>query len=215
MNEYDNNQYYWFLFILYFYLLLNRRRTNRCIWVRNIFHETQRREAGAQRLINEMCFMERNKYLNYLRVTPEQFDFLLGLIGPHITKSVTILRSPILPATRLALTLRYLASGDSMVSLSYQFRIGKSTVSKIILETTTAIWNVLQPIVLKQPTEHDWKRIAKEFNDKWNFVNCIGAIDGKHYYSGLLNIKKQNNSLNLQTDTEGLHKSYIPIINKV
>ena len=67
-----------------------------------------------------------------------------------------------------------------MVSLSYQFRIGKSTVSKIISETTTAIWNILQPIVLKQPTEDDWKRIAKKFNDKWNFVNCIGAIDGKH-----------------------------------
>jgi len=65
-----------------------------------------------------------------------------------------------------------------MVSLSYQFRIGKSTVSKIISETTTAIWNILQRIVLKQPTEDDWKKIAKEFNDKWNFVNCIGAIDG-------------------------------------
>lgn len=67
-----------------------------------------------------------------------------------------------------------------MISLSYQFRVGQSTVSKIIFETTTAIWNILQPIVLKQPTKDDWKRIANEFNNMWNFPNCIGAIDGKH-----------------------------------
>jgi hypothetical protein len=29
-------------------------------------------------------------------------------------------------------------------------------------------------------TEAEWKVIAKEFNDKWNFPNCLGAVDGKH-----------------------------------
>jgi len=29
-------------------------------------------------------------------------------------------------------------------------------------------------------TEFEWKRIAKEFEYKWNFPNCLGAIDGKH-----------------------------------
>lgn len=26
----------------------------------------------------------------------------------------------------------------------------------------------------------DWKNISLEFNEKWNFPNCLGAIDGKH-----------------------------------
>ena len=28
--------------------------------------------------------------------------------------------------------------------------------------------------------ESEWKTVAKEFNDKWNFPNCVGTFDGKH-----------------------------------
>lgn len=29
-------------------------------------------------------------------------------------------------------------------------------------------------------TESEWKHISKQFEDVWNFPNCIGALDGKH-----------------------------------
>lgn len=67
-----------------------------------------------------------------------------------------------------------------MVSLSYLHRIGKSTVTSIIKETCQQIWTVLKNIFLKQPTKQDWLSIAEDFNQKWNFPNCIGALDGKH-----------------------------------
>ncbi|XP_018394548.1 PREDICTED: putative nuclease HARBI1 [Cyphomyrmex costatus] len=116
---------------------------------------------------------------NYCRMTKEQFEDLLQLIAPLIVKEDAI-RTPISPKERLLLTLRYLASGDSQVSMSYEFGVGTSTVSQIISETCTALWVQLAPLVLPTPNSEDWKNSEKNFRCKWNFPNCVGAIDGKH-----------------------------------
>jgi len=34
---------------------------------------------------------------------------------------------------------------------------------------------------LPQPTEKEWKRKGGEFYSLWQFRNCIGATDGKHF----------------------------------
>ena len=52
---------------------------------------------------------------------------------------------------RLAVTLRYLVSGDSQQSLGWAHRIGKRTISKVIKETTNTIWEVLKEVYLKPP----------------------------------------------------------------
>ena len=114
-------------------------------------------------------------------MSPQQFEHVLSLVGPLITKVNTRLRGAITAAERLTLTLRYLASGDAQQSQSFNFRIGKSTVSGIIRETCDAIWNVLHGVYLKTPsTPREWKKISQDFNDLWNFPHCLGAGDGKH-----------------------------------
>lgn len=67
-----------------------------------------------------------------------------------------------------------------MTSLSYAFRIGKPTVTKIIRQVCRVLWFTLKAIVLKQPGTQDWLEIAAQFEKNANFPNCIGAIDGKH-----------------------------------
>lgn len=73
-----------------------------------------------------------------------------------------------------------MASGDSMTSLYYSYRISLTSVSNIIRETTRVIWDVLAPDVFIKCNQEEWKKVAKGFDEKWNFPHCIGAIDGKH-----------------------------------
>lgn len=67
-----------------------------------------------------------------------------------------------------------------MVSLSYAFRIGQSTVSGIIQETCLAIWDSLHNKYLCSPTKENFMNIANDFENMWNMPHCTGALDGKH-----------------------------------
>ena len=116
-----------------------------------------------------------------MRMCPESFEYLLQLVGPVIVKQNTKMREPISAAERLTMTVHYLAYGESQQSLSFSYRMGASTVSMIVYETCTAIWEALHSIYLRPPScSADWKRIAEDFYNQWNLPHCVRAIDGKH-----------------------------------
>nr|XP_012217190.1 PREDICTED: uncharacterized protein LOC105669025 [Linepithema humile] len=120
------------------------------------------------------------RFHNYFRMSATQFEELLSIVGPLLIKE-NVIREPIQPKERLMITLRYLASGDSMTSMSYQYLVGVTTVCNIIRETCEAIWSNLCPLVLLSVLlEGDWLEIANDFEELSNFIYCIGAIDGKH-----------------------------------
>lgn len=50
----------------------------------------------------------------------------------------------------------------------------------IVKNTVILLWECLQPIHLKPPRTEDFLNIARDFYNKWNFPNTLGAIDGKH-----------------------------------
>ena len=54
---------------------------------------------------------DRGQYRNILRMTPENLEELLTLIGPSITKMDTQMRAAIPAKEKLTLTLIFLASG--------------------------------------------------------------------------------------------------------
>lgn len=55
-----------------------------------------------------------------------------------------------------------------------------STISYIVKETLAALKEKLVPLFLPQLTTGNLEKKAEEYNNKWNFPNCVGAIDGKH-----------------------------------
>ncbi|KAL0965749.1 hypothetical protein UPYG_G00285220 [Umbra pygmaea] len=103
-----------------------------------------------------------------------QFHTLKELLIPIIRRQNTNYRDSISVEERLTITLRFLATGESFRSLSYQFRVGLSTTRQFVPETCEAIYNVLKDKYLKCPdTVEEWQTVADGFQAQWNFPNCI------------------------------------------
>ena len=89
---------------------------------------------------------------------------------------------PLTSPARHWVTLRYLVTGDAQVTIGSSYRISPTSMGRLISETTVVIWDVLLELgYLKVPsTEQEWRLIAKVFEKRWNFLHCLGGIDGKH-----------------------------------
>ena len=134
-------------------------------------------------LVRELRMEDTRGYREMMRTSHGCFLYILQKIEQDITVQELSRGGckPIMPAERLTLTLRYLATGETYASLSFQFRISKRAISYIVQEVCSAISKNLMSTYLDVPkTEKQWIDIADEFNQRWNFPNAIGAIDGKH-----------------------------------
>ena len=160
--------------------LLKNKQKERSTWVHELW--MARQEKGHfSNLIAEMRLHDHTMHFCYFRMLPETFDNLLRIVGPLLTKEKSHFRDPLSPGLRLAVALRYLATGESQASLSFNFRIGRSTVCHILDEVPNKIWAALSPTAVAFPSSTDeWVRISNDFWHLWGFPLCLGAIDGKH-----------------------------------
>ncbi|XP_040065685.2 putative nuclease HARBI1 [Ixodes scapularis] len=157
----------------------SRFAITRTMYARDIFDK--RTVFGEfYHLVQELRESDPEYHFQYFRMTKASFDELLGLVHDRLVHSPTH-RSPISPAERLAITLRFLASPGSLGHVAINYRMHKATLSGILQETLPAIWDCLSPLVLEPPTSQQWEEIRREFCVKWNFPNSIGSIDGKHF----------------------------------
>ena len=100
---------------------------------------------------------------------------------PKITKKTTRFRLPISPEEKLAITLRFLATGETYKSLMYQYRVSEVSISRFVPEVCQVIIESFMEEYMSLPdSKEKWLSVAKEFEEKWQFPNCVGAIDGKH-----------------------------------
>lgn len=119
-----------------------RQKKKRSIW-RKKWVERREKEGFCNKLYRELREEDPNLLNNFLRMTIAQFDNLLALVSPHISKKDTMMRKSISAKDRLIVTLRFLATGDNFRSLEYLFRIPHNTISSIIPDVLDAIYKVL------------------------------------------------------------------------
>ncbi|KAI4455363.1 hypothetical protein MML48_9g00004746 [Holotrichia oblita] len=155
-----------------------RKEKKRSVWVREWI--LRREEFGAyNQLMSELSIEDPAQFSNFLRIKPADFEKLDCKIGPLISKQDTKFRKAISVTERLAVTLRFLASGnlnvqnvhhydanklhidfigghlrylvtgDAYRSLMYASRIHESTISLLIPEVCTASFEKLKDLYLK------------------------------------------------------------------
>nr|XP_022906871.1 uncharacterized protein LOC111418565 [Onthophagus taurus] len=154
------------------------KRKKRRWWVRKWILQ---RKSGTHNLVDrELRSNYTEDFKNLLRMSEAEFDYLLERVSPLISKSDTNMRQAVNAKTKLTVTLRYLATGDSFKSLEFLFRVPKNTISKFIPETCEAIHKTLREFIQVPATSDEWKNVESGFRQRWNFPGCVGALDGKH-----------------------------------
>ena len=157
-----------------------RGQRKRCAWTRGWVR--RRREFGIyDQLMVELRREDPKAFKNFLRIPPDMFDEIFARIEHRLTKQHTRYREPLEPGLKLAVTLRHLASGAKYTDLQYSWRIPNNSISIFVKEVCKAICDEFMDEVMKPPsTEAEWQAIADGFLTRWNFPNCLGALDGKH-----------------------------------
>ena len=157
-----------------------RVRRKRKEWVKP-WIAARDQKGTYQNLLNELRLQDKESYRHYLRMNTATFDELLARVGPTITKKTTCMRIPISPEEKLAVTIRFLATGESFESLQYQYRIHRTTIAQFVPEVCFQIYKILKDEYLSTPcSKEEWETIARRSEERWQFPNCIGACDGKH-----------------------------------
>ncbi|XP_046679091.1 uncharacterized protein LOC124366548 [Homalodisca vitripennis] len=131
-------------------------------------------------ILNNLELNESFLFKNFTRMSRENFYNLLELVRAKIEKKNTTFREAVPPEIRLAICLRYLATGDSFASLMYLFKVSKPLISSMMPGVLKAIIEALQDFFKLPANEDEWKLVSHDFNEVWNYPHCIGALDGKH-----------------------------------
>ena len=97
-----------------------KRRINRKIWQKSWIG--RRREKGAfHTLVQELITEDKPMYKRYFRLDEWLFKYVLENVGSAIYKQDTHMHQAISAEEGLAVTLRYLATGDYSNYLSFWY----------------------------------------------------------------------------------------------
>ena len=78
-------------------------------------------------------------FVAYLRMEPVMFHELVQRLAPRLTKQDTNWWRSLSPGLRIAVSLRFLATGNSYRSLAFSFRVAHNTISILFREVCEAL----------------------------------------------------------------------------
>lgn len=114
------------------------QRKKKRIWFKPL-HDRGETNLSYSSLRNDLLMSGPEFYRSFTRFSEDEFKNILQIIQPLIHKQDTCMRVAISDEERLAITLRFLSTGQSYFSLATTFRCAKSTIQEIIKDVCSAI----------------------------------------------------------------------------
>lgn len=126
-----------------------------------------------------------DSFKRFLKVNRETLELLCENLALHPTLSTRIVsggRPQILLEKKILMTLRYLASQETICELSDRFGVSEHCFLKSKKQVIMAVIDTFFNKCIKWPDVADFPNIAREFDEMgaYNFPGVIGAIDGCH-----------------------------------
>lgn len=147
---------------------INRRR----IWV------YPRPQHWLEEMLNNRVL--HSLWKKHFRVSRGTFDYICGIVSHDIQRQNTRLRRAIPVQKRVAVALWRLGSGNSFRSTAITFGIGKASAVKICHSFSEAINRSMNEFISLPADENEVKETINRFEEKVNFPQVVGAIDGTH-----------------------------------
>ena len=180
-----------------------RQRRHKRYWVRPWITQAECEEEGQYtRLMPRLELDDHMAYRKFIQMPPK----LEQRLTPELQSERTWMREPLSPGLKLAVTLKHLTSGDSYPTLQFTFRVARSTINKFVPEVSDAIIRAYRDQVLTCPTlPEDWLVVKSVFRQRWNILDALGALDGKHI---LIRCPQRGGSL--YHNYKGFHSIVLP-----
>lgn len=90
-------------------------------------------------LLQKLNREDTKGYRTFLNIGQDLFTEMVERISPVVCKPDTGMRHPLAVSLKLAVTIRWLATGNSYASLQYSSRVSKNAISRFVLKVCQAI----------------------------------------------------------------------------
>lgn len=120
--------------------LARKRRVNRRLWMKEWLKKRDKYSHVV--LLKEISITETDDFKNYFRMNEETFNKLLQLVTPF--RENTPMRSCLPVNERLALTLRYLATGRNFEDMKFSAAMSPASISAAVIEICEVLIYVLR-----------------------------------------------------------------------
>ncbi|XP_068148330.1 uncharacterized protein [Drosophila tropicalis] len=158
--------------------ILNTRR--RLEWTKEWLRKNQAEFLSKENLLSDLQSRKDECYhLNYfLAITEGQFRYLVQKLEPIISQYAPQRKKKSFSAEeRLAITLKYLATGEVHSCRNYCFRASKFVINEMIANICLGFYEHLKDQYVTLPkTDEQWRSAATDMERQHNLPQCVGNL---------------------------------------